>query len=250
MLQHAEQVQRQQDVEAVGQQAVDPEPGRVHRRLGGRVQRHDRSDPRPGHQAEQAQRVGSRVLEGGVVDPAGQRQPQDQRVEHEVRPVRQQPFPARIRGRKRRRRVRQPPQHAHQHQAQHGDADRLVQVDGGPDHRVGQGADGPDQHEVADHEQGDQPVQRHRRARVAFRTCHARSVFPSAASSAWPDGGCPGHRPMQRLGLRFPLTEKLQWPAGWWLRTRSRAGSPDCSRAAGRRSRRGSARRRRRSPAC
>ena len=75
-----------------GQQAVERQPERpvhgeelgVQAVLGGRIEVGQPADTRPGHQAEQAHRVGGGAVPGRIVHPARQRQAEDHHVERRV----------------------------------------------------------------------------------------------------------------------------------------------------------------------
>ena len=111
--------------------------------------------------------MGGRPLPGGVVDPARDRQGEDQHIERDMRRVGAEPLQRRIAVRHGRRRVGEAPQEPQHRQAQHGQADRLVGVDGGADPVVRQAVGDEAEDDVADDQHGDDPVQRHGDAGVA-----------------------------------------------------------------------------------
>ena len=177
MLDHAEQVQAEDAVKKIAKPDVRREEAGVHGLLHRRVERLDVGEAREVHEAEKHDRMRRRLLEGRIVNVAGQRQRQHERVERPVGRMRGSAFPGRVALRHRRRLSRPAPQQAQHDQAEHREADRLVKVDQRPGRRIVAPALCDEPGDDGDEDKsGDEPMQHDRRPVVALHRVPSREL--------------------------------------------------------------------------
>ena len=157
VLQRAADVQHKQGVNPQRQQPVAALADQVGGLLcGGRQV----GDPRHAGPMDDAIEQGRNLdTAGRDRQPAGQRHADHDHIEPPVHRPRQHPLPAVQARRLGRRRIDQPPSQADQAEQQHGDPDRLVQLEHREAFRGGLAAHPPGQADLQHDEQRDQPVQ-------------------------------------------------------------------------------------------
>ena len=179
VLQRAGNMQNEQRVEPIGQQAMPGLADRVRHRLGGRREPVDAGNVGPGDRPEQHGR--DLCLARRDHQPAGQRHADHDHVEAPVDDLGQHALPPRQACGLRRRRIGQPPAQTDDAQHQDRNADRLVQLGEGEAFR-GLGAHPPGKAHLRHDGQRDQPVQDDRNRGVA-----------ALAAKAWSGAGI-GHQ--------------------------------------------------------